>query len=128
MPILPIHKLLKRRIHQALLLQHPQPPELLAHDINSVHAAAAAAYVLDLELGRLELFAEYLVDAELGSGEVWWWERHWWNGRDGRGVAVYVDCAYYWAVGCVWFRVAGGEEAGSWDGGVWCCYAENGRP
>jgi len=99
MPVLPLHLRLQHRIHQPLLLQHTQPLELRARDLDPEHAPAPPADVLHVQRRRLQRVGQRLVHPQLDLGEM---RRR--RGRDG-------------AHGGVGGHVAGDVE-GADDGGV----------
>lgn len=71
MPLLDL--LPKNLIHQPMLLNHTQTRKFLAHDVDAVHATAAAGDVLDFEFGRGKAFFDEGEDFAFAFGEVVGW-------------------------------------------------------
>ena len=70
MPPLPIHLLLQNTIHQPLLLQYPQALELLALNLDPVHASATTTNVFDFEFGGVQRGVEEIEDFRLVTVEM----------------------------------------------------------
>ena len=65
-----LHLIAQHSIDHPLLLQHVDAPKLLRGDLNAVHGATAARYVLNHKLGGRELGGQFVPNLRLGGVEV----------------------------------------------------------